>query len=431
MSKKQIFIVGLDEFNRKKLERLPHAEWCEFHAALDFSDIRDVDRYDMAALIEKGTQRIEASRVKPDAIVAYYDFPATDLVPILSERFGTRAPTLEAVLKCEHKYWSRIIQQRVIEDCIPQFFSFDPFDAEAFDKIPLIPPFWIKPIKSFRSFLAHRINDVDEFQQVVPEIRENIHYMNEPFNYLFEAYPLPAEIGQMRDTCIAESVLSGSMCTVEGYVFDGAVVVYGVVDSVREQDRSSFARYEYPSGLPQEVQFRMADVARRAITEIGLDNSPFNIEFFWDQTYNYVTLLEINPRISQAHTDLFEKVHGISHHAIMLDVALGRKPKPLEYTGEFARAANFMLRTYEDGLVKAVPTDEQLQRAATEIPGAIVKLRVKPGQRLSELSGQDSYSYELANIYIGGRDQLELLGKYHRCLEMLRFDIERTGLSMV
>jgi len=430
MSKKQVFIVGLDEFNRKKLERLPHAAECDFHSALDFSDIRDVERYDMKTLIETAIERIDASGVKPDAIVAYYDFPATDLVPILSEHFGTRAPTLEAVLKCEHKFWSRIVQQRVIDDCIPQFHSFDPFDEEAYDKIPLMPPYWIKPIKSFRSFLAYLINDKDDFDTAIPEIRENIGLMNEPFNYLFEQFPLPAEFAEMPESCMAESTLSGSMCTVEGYVFNGEVVVYGVVDSVREKDRSSFARYEYPSALPQEVQFRMADISRRAITEIGLDNSPFNIEFFWDQTYNHVGLLEINPRISQAHTDLFEKVHGISHHSIMLDVALGRKPSPMQYDGEFQRAGNFMLRTFEDGYVKRVPDGEEIARVAKRIPGTVVKLRVQSGQRLSELSGQDSYSYELANIYVGGRDQLELLGKYHQCLEHLPFEIERDEISV-
>ncbi len=431
MDKKQVFVVGLDEFNRSKLERLPHAAECDFRSALDYSDIRGVKRYDMADLIEKASARIRSTGADPDAIVAYYDFPATDLAPILAERFGTRGPRLEAVLKCEHKYWSRLTQQNVIPNCIPQFFSFDPFDEEVFGSIPLMPPYWIKPIKSFRSFLAYRINDEGDFNRAIPEIRANIGLMSEPFNYLFETFPLPAEIGQMHDSCMAESLLSGSMCTMEGYAFDGEVVVYGVVDSAREQDRSSFARYEYPSSLPQEVQFRMADISRRAISEIGLDNSPFNVEFFWDQTYNHVGLLEINPRISQAHTDLFEKVHGISHHAVMLDVALGRKPKPMEYHGEFQRAGHFMLRTFEDGLVKAVPSEQEIQRIAEQMPGTVVRLHVKPELRLSELSGQDSYSYELASIYIGGRDQSELLEKYDRCLAQLHFDIEREELSMV
>ena len=425
MSKKKVFVIGLDDFNLEKLQRLPQADECEFLPALDYSDIRGAKTYDIIALIDKAVEKINAAGGKPDAIVTYYDFPGTTMLPILAERFNLPGPTLESLMKCEHKFWSRMEQQKVIADHIPQFFAFDPFEENPLENVPLIPPFWIKPVKSFRSFLAYRINDIEAFNQALPEIREKIGYYNEPFLKLFEVYPLPYEIGQMKETFIAESVLAGTMCTVEGYVFNGQVVVYGVVDSVREHDRSSFARYEYPSTLPQEVQFRMADVARRAISGIGLDNTPFNIEFFWNQTYDQVMLLEINPRISQAHTDIFEKVHGISHHSIMLDIALGRKPRIMEYNGDFHKAANFMVRIFERGKIKRVPSRQEISKIARQMPGTIVKLHVEPGTDLDELTGQDSYSYELANIYIGARDQLELLGKYHRCLEQLTFDIER------
>lgn len=424
MKRKNVFVVGLDDFNRQKLERLPHAADCDFHAALDIADIRGVDRFDMQQLIDKATSAVLGSGVQPDAVVAYYDFPATDLVPILAERCGLRGPTLAAVLKCEHKYWSRLEQQKTAAAHIPRFFAFDPFDERSYSRIPLVPPYWIKPIKSFRSFLAFRINDERDYRRALPQLRSKISYVSDPFNYLFQQFSLPYEIGRMRESCIAESVLSGSMCTVEGYVFRGDVVIYGVVDSVREQDRSSFSRYEYPSSLPQEVQFRMADISRRVISGIGLDDSPFNIEFFWDQTFNAIGLLEINPRISQAHGDLFEKVHGVPHHSIMLDVALGRKPTPLEYTGPFQRAAHFMLRTFSDGVVKAVPSADDIERVVAELPGTEVQVKVKPGDRLGQLHGQDSYSFELAVIYLGGRDQRELLERYQRCLELLPFELD-------
>ena len=424
MRRRNIFVVGLDEFNRQKLERIPHEHELVIHAALDISDIRGVDHFDMKALLEKAERNIRSVGVPVDAITAYYDFPATDLVPILAEVFGVPGPSLESVLKCEHKYWSRLEHQKSIPEYIPQFHAFDPFAEDPLGDIPLMPPYWIKPIKSFRSFLAFRINDPGDLLAAMPQIREQSAYIADPFAYLFEAFNMPAEIAGMKESFIAESLLYGSMCTVEGYVFDGDVVIYGIVDSVREGDRSSFARYEYPSSLPPDVQFRMADVSRRVVTGIGLNNSPFNIEFFWDQTHNQVGLLEINPRISQAHSDIFEKVHGVSNHAIMVQVALGRKPKALEKNGVFQLAGNFMLRAFADGVVRSVPTEGQLAQVQQEQPHTVVLARVRPGQRLSELNGQDSYSYELANICIGGRDQAELLEKYQRCLEIIEFDIE-------
>ncbi|MGH3976650.1 MAG: hypothetical protein ACRDS9_25520 [Pseudonocardiaceae bacterium] len=46
------------------------------------------------------------------------------------------------------------------------------------------------------------------------------------------------------------------------------------------------------------------------------------------------------------------------------------------------------------------------------------------GDRLSELLGQDSYSYILANIYVGAQGEAELVEKYQRCVQALPFEID-------
>jgi len=422
---KNVFVVGLDDFNLAMLERLPEAEECRFLPALDISEIRNVERYDMEKLISTAKKRMSSEPGGVAAVVTYYDFPGTDLVPILAEEFGVIGPTLESVLKCEHKYWSRLEQQKVIPDNIPNFKAFDPEDEDAYRNLDMIPPFWIKPFKSFKSYLAYKINDEYSFTVHAKEMAENLDFMQEPFNYLMEEYNMPKEYLDMRESCIAESSLNGHMCTLEGYVYNGDVVVYGIVDSVREIDRSSFSRYEYPSSLPLEVQFRMADVARRTITAIGLNQSPFNIEFFYDPNYDTTSLLEINPRISQAHTDIFEKVHGISHHRIMLQIALGQRPKAMGYNGDFRVAANFMVRTYEPGKVVNVPDQETIEALQKEMPGTIIKVAVEEGQDLSDLKYQDSYSYQIANVFMGAEHRMELLEKYNRCMDRLDFKVER------
>ncbi|MGM0529842.1 MAG: ATP-grasp domain-containing protein [Bacteroidota bacterium] len=428
--RKQIFVVGLDDFNLEKLKRLPEANDCDFLAAVKYEEMRGMEQFDMKNLIETSFERIDQNG-RIDAVVSYYDFPGTDLVPVIADRYKLTGPSLESVLKCEHKYWSRLEQNKVIPRSVPMFMAFDPFDNQAYQKIEMIPPFWIKPIKSFRSFLAYRINSEYEFNDHMQEIRDHINYMSEPFNYLFKNYQLPEEFAYMKETCIAESPISGHQCTVEGYVYDGEVVVYGIVDSVKEEDRSSFARYEYPSSLPQEIQFRMADLARRAITQIGLNNSAFNIEFFYNHTVNQIFLLEINPRISQAHTDIFEKVHGISHHSIMLNIALGRRPQALEYKGKHRIASNFMLRIYESGKVKKVPSQEEVDKLREKYPEMTLKLHVKEGMHLSDLQGQDSYSYELGNMFLGARNQEELIQKYDDCMANLTFEVELDEVPQV
>jgi len=423
MDKKQVFIVGLDDFNLKKLKRLPEASYCDFLPALYISEMRNVEEFNLPNLIDLCHQRID-KHGKIDAVASYFDFPGNLIVPIIAQHYHIPGPTLESTMKCDHKFWSRLEQNKVISEHIPIFKAFDPFDDQAYEKLGIIPPFWIKPIKSFRSYLAFRINGEAQFYEHLKELQDNIHFITEPFKNFMKSYEMPEEFTSMKETCIAESLITGYQCTMEGYVSNSKVVAYGVVDSIREGHSPSFSRYEYPSSLPQEIQFRMSDVCRRIITQIELDNSPFNIEFFYDQTSDEVYLLEINSRISQAHTDIFEKVHGTSHLSVMLNLALGQKPKTLGYNGEFNKAAHFMLRTYEPGKIKKIPSDNEINILKKFIPGLEVTLRVSEGVHLKELQGQDSYSYELANIFIGGRDQQELVERYDKVLDGLTFEIE-------
>ncbi|MBK1690879.1 ATP-grasp domain-containing protein [Ectothiorhodospira mobilis] len=429
MAKKNVFIIGLDAFNREKLERLPQARECAFHAALDIGDIRNVDRYDIPHLLDKAIHTMETFDGSVDAVASYFDFPGTILVPILAARFGLPGPDLEAVLKCEHKYWSRLEQRKVIPEYIPRFQAFNPFDEGAFEGIDLPPPFWIKPFKSFRSFLAFHIQDAHQFQAVMPVCREKVGFIDEPFRYLMQRFGAPEKITGMPESFLAESPIGGWQCTLELYSHDGQVHLYGVVDSVREPGRSSFARYEYPSSLPLDIQYHMMDVVRMAVQQIGLDQTPFNAEFFYDRDSDQVWLLEINPRVSQAHADIFEKVHGISHLAVMVDLALGRKPRPMERKGPYNVAGHFMLRTRESGRVLRLPSQEAIDRLRRRQPGTRVKIPVRAGQHLGELQGQDMYSFEIANVFIGGRDQAEMLDRYDEALGVLQFDIEKDAPS--
>ena len=424
MDRKNVFLVGLDDFNRRTLEQLPHAAACDFHAALTLEEMRGEGHRPIAELIEIAAERMERIEGGPDGVASFFDFPGTILASILAERFGLPGPSLEAVMKCEHKYWSRLEQKKVVADHIPAFQAFDPYAEDVVENIQLIPPFWIKPIKSFRSYLAFSIADELQFARVVDLCRKSAGEIMDPFQEILETFEFPREWREMKETFIAESPLTGAQCTCEGYAHEGKVVVYGVVDSIRSPDSSSFSRYEYPSRLPLEIQHRMFDVTRAAIQQIGFHHGAFNIEFFYDQNSDNVWLLEINPRPSQSHADLFQKVHGVSHFATLVDLALGRKPRPLPDDGECNVAAHFFVRAHEPGRVVQAPTREAIARLQRRQPMTRVKLEVQRGDHLADLRNQDSYSYELASLYIGGRDRKDVLDKHDEAMTALQFEIE-------
>jgi hypothetical protein len=110
------------------------------------------------------------------------------------------------------------------------------------------------------------------------------------------------------------------------------------------------------------------------------------------------------------------------------ELALGRRPGPMERRGSFQVAANFMLRSFEDRVVTRVPREDELERVRERFPGAAFKIRVKEGDRLSALEGQDSYSFELANLFLGAQSRSELLDHYDAVLEMLPFEVDHKAV---
>ncbi len=431
--KKNVFIMGLSDFHRNFIRNIPNAALYEFHGLLTPEEFLETYDFPVRQMLERAEAQLNEFRETTggsiDAIVGYMDFPVSTMLPILCEKFGTRSPTLESLLKCEHKYWSRLEQQKVIPDHIPEFRVFNPFDVEALQRIDLPYPLWVKPIKSSGSFLGFYVDSDERFVEACAEIRAGIGQIAEPFNYVLEYAALPPEIqGVEGHACLAESIIGGRQCTVEGYSHDGAVHTIGIVDSIRYENEVSFFRYEYPSSLPDQIQQHMSEITATIIAALGYDNGAFNLEFYWDRQNDKVWLLEINTRVSQSHSFLFEKVDGTTNQAATIETGLGHDPSFPHREGEFFCSAKFFWRVFEDGVITRVPSEEEYARVSEEMPDVIVRPQVGVGTRLSDLLEQDSYSYAIAYIFVAGHSRKELLDKYMRCRELLPFEYQPQSL---
>lgn len=420
---KNVFLVGLNDFHRAKLATVSHAQEYRFHGLLE--EPHKADDYDIPAYLAEAERRLRAFVGPIDAVVGYMDFPVSTMLPILCRRFGLRSPSLESTLKCEHKYWSRLEQHEAIPGHAPRTVAVDPFDDASIARIPLAYPFWLKPVKSSGSYLGFRVTDARVLRRAIGAIRAGIGKLAEPFNFVLGHAKLPPEVAAVDGYhCVAEEIIGGRQCTLEGCVFEGEVLYHGIVDSIRAPNRVSFLRYEYPSRLPREVQQEMMDLGRRMLTHVGFDNAGFNVEFFWDRQRDRIRLVEINTRVAQHHSDLFEKVDGVTNHEAPIQVALGRRPRMPHGEGVFRRAATFFLRRYRDARVTAVPSREDVAAIERDVPGTVVHLQVAAGMRLCELFEQDSYSYALALIYLGADSENELLRRCRRVVERLHFELE-------
>lgn len=419
---KHFFVLGLDPLRQSFLERVPNAGDYRFHPLLDFEEVVTASSFDYDTMLEHAREQLRAFDEPIAGILGHWDFPTSVLLPHLCGEFGLRSATLEAALKCEHKYWCRLEQREALPDWTPAFCAIDPFADNPRTQIDIDYPFWLKPIKAHSSFLGFRIEDAEAFDRAMEQIRARIHRFGDPFNQALAHIPVPDSVGPVDGNwCIAEEIITGKQCGIEGALLDGQYRVHGIVDTVKDNKNLSFTRYEYPSVWPRRARNEICEAGEKLLRHLGFDNAPFGIEFFWDERNNAFKVLEINTRISQSHSDQFIKVHGVSNHQIPIELALGRLSDLSDEHGKYRTAAKFMLRRYSDAELEEAPHEEAIEQIEQEFPDSKVVLTAKCGRRLSEQLVHDSYSYEIANIWLGAQNQRELLEQYQRLADRLHF----------
>ncbi|MGQ0480248.1 MAG: ATP-grasp domain-containing protein [Pseudonocardia sp.] len=419
-----VFVLGLDDPNLEQLRLVPDAEKYRFHPLLSLPELQEGD-ISIVDLLNKARDQLDAFDGTVDALVGYWDFPVSSMVPILCAERGLPSAPLRAVTICEHKYWSRLEQRAAVAEAVPPFGLVDTeHDTRPPDGVDY--PLWLKPIKGFSSELAYQVHDDEEFVEAARTIRDGLDRVGESFRHVLERLDLPEELHRIGPYhCLAEHAMSGQQVATEGYVRDGEIRVYGVLDSVDYPDSSVFLRHQYPSQLPDEVCERLKDLSERAIARTGLDNSTFSVEFFYQPRTGDACLLEINPRHSQSHAPLFELVDGVPDHHVMLSLALGRDPGAHHGGGRYPLAAKCYHRWFgDDGMVRRAPTEDDIVHVEREFPDVRVHPIAAQGQRLSELAAQDSYSYELATIVVPAANVEELERTFDAVVERLPFEVD-------
>lgn len=411
---KNIFVVGLDPFNMRQFDTIADRNHYSFHDLLGFDKVVRAERYPMPGLLEDGCARLDAFRAQGhsvDGIIGWWDFPTVCLMPLLRAHVGLPTPSLRSVLHNEHKGWARHIQSELFPDLTPRWALVDPRqEDQRLADVGLTPPFWIKPVKAHSGWLGYRVETERDFQKALDCSRRHQWRFAEPFNWFLSQVELPDYMqGVDGSMMIAEEIIDGAQCTLESYVHRGEVFTYGVIDSTREANRHTFRAFRYPSRLPAEVQERLKCEARRWAERIQLDETPFNMEFYWDKATDRIWVLEINSRLSKSHVPLFAMVDGASHQQVAVRLAQGRDPAMPRRQGPYAFGAKYYIREFEDAYVSHVPTEEDIARIERDFPGVQLRITVQQGQWLHDLTEGDSYSYEVGVAFVGadGPDQAE------------------------
>jgi hypothetical protein len=381
--------------------------------------------FDALRFLDETLGEVQRRRREFQAVVGIDDFPACMLAALVAGRLGFPAPTFESLFLCQHKYYSRLRQREAAPEAAPRFHVLSTWRDPAPADVPLPFPVFIKPVKSYLSILARRIDRFPDLARAVAEARVRLAPLAQMFDGLLGASPLDGDFREIPGSALlVEELLSGHQVTLDGYAFQGQVVPLGIVDSIFFPGTLSFQRFEYPSRLPPRVQERMARIAERCIRHLGLDGTFFDIEFFYREADDSIWIIEINGRMSSQFAPLYRMLDGIDLYAMQLDMALGRDPGGREVwdpgRDRSMVSASFVLRTFENGNVRRIPSEQDLQRLQDRFPEAFVEILVKEGERLSdELQDDESYRYCLVDLCAENRR--DLLRRFDEAKGLLPF----------
>lgn len=424
MEKKTLLVLGIDEFNKHELTQIEDYDTYDFIYLFEPRQVRKQKDINVEELTHAVDKTIKSQQDNLDGIITFFDFPFTLLTFLFLDKYKFKGPTLLAGLKCEHKYWSRVEQNKVVPEHIPKFDAINPKDPKGFYELSVDSPFWLKPVKSHSSRLGFKIRNEQEYEQALNVINQEISYFAKPFNRFFTRTNTPSDIEAVDGYyCVAENIISGHQCTLSGYVYNNEVVTYGIVDSLYYDAFSSFLCYLLPGDLPQDVQAQMHDIASRVMKHIEYNNSPFNIEFFFREDTGEIKILEINPRMSQSHGYLYNMVKGYSNHQVLVKLAVGEKPSFRQKKGKYQYAAKFQYRIPHDGIVQEVPDASSIAAIEHDFEDSTILLSISEGDRLSDLKINDPYSYCIGEVMVAAQNREQLFEKYETIKQKLKIKI--------
>ncbi len=340
---------------------------------------------------------------------------------LVAERMGWPGTPVHAVLACQHKLYARQVLQQVAPHAN---VAHAPLAAEYGHDIPadvgLPYPLFVKPVKAAFSVLARQVANRAELQAHTRFGRWElwvIRHLVEPFEQLCRTR-LPQAGSAHRLLLEAPVQDQGVQYNLDGYVWRNEVRPLGFMDAHLYPGTDAFMRFETPSKLSPAARTQALDVAQRFLAAVGYTHGCFNMEFFWNEATQRLTVIEFNPRLASQFSDLYQRTLGISLHRVALELAHGRDPADIRWPAPVAgAAASLVYRSFEPAAARSVhsPSPRLAERAQVQInaaqgtshgPCMVLGFPKTAGQIERDFKWLRSYRYGI--VHLGGRDVADL-----------------------
>lgn len=363
------------------------------------------------------------------AVVSHHEQFGALAAALLAERMGWPGTPVNAILACQHKLYARQVLQQVAPEANVPFAL---LEAEYGEPVPagLSYPRFVKPVKAAFSVLAREVRSHDELHRHTRfgawELWV-IRRLVEPFERLSRQRLGPGVPSAHR--MLLEQPVHAAQFNLDGYVFAGQLQPIGVVDAIMYPGTQAFMRHQLPTRLPQAVQDRAADVARRFLAAVGFTHGLFNMEFFYDEAQDRLSVIEFNPRMASQYSDLYLRVLGVDLHAIGLALAHGTDPSSLpRATPQAGAAASFVYRQFDPREAVSMPGERQQQAFAQAFPdGLLFRYPKSAGSVARDHKWLGSWRYGI--VHLGGRDEVDLRQRCEQASALLGWPAPYAELS--
>jgi D-alanine-D-alanine ligase-like ATP-grasp enzyme len=341
------------------------------------------------------------------AVVSHHEQFGALAAAMLAEKMGWPGTPVKAVLACQHKVYARQVLARV---CPQASVGFSVLDAEYGADVPhgLRYPLFVKPVKAAFSVLARMVHS---HQELTAHTRFGawelwvIRHLVEPFERVFQKRMGPADSAHR---LMVEEPVNAPQFNLDGYVWKGKAELCGVVDAIMYPGTQAFMRWDFPSKLGTDIQRRAMDIAQTFLSAVGFDHGLFNMEFFYDEAQDRVTVIEFNPRMASQFSDLYLRVCGVDLHACSLAMAQGQHPDTVKRAQPSAGAASSLVyRSFDRNQACAMPNAAQAAQFEREYPdGLLFPFPKDKGSIERDFKWLGCYRYGI--VHLGGKDEADL-----------------------
>jgi len=282
-----------------------------------------------------------------DGILAYASDPAALPAAIVTERLGLPTNPVKSVEILGLKYpWRKFLHEHGF--ACPKFFSFHPETSivEIKEKAKEFTfPIVVKPTDSSGSKGVTRLDDWKGLEKAIAWAdsysRNKVLLIEE---YIQRGYP---------------SVIGGDI-----FVWDGRVVLYGVMECLRDTLRSPLIPIgeKKPLCVNEKQKANIYGELQRIVSALDIRFGELNVEIILDKN-GHVHFLELGPRAGGNMIPIqLGDAYGIDLVKANVQAAMGEKPdfldKPIsERPGCYM---HYVLHSYETGTFKGVEIDANI-----------------------------------------------------------------------